>query len=210
MPDGVGLRRNVGAQPEERALAGVSRALAGVSRALAGVSRAHPARGRRWRRPAKAIVVAAALAMAVVLLGGCSNAGIGLAREACNHVDVSIRAFIAAEHDTNVAKQRRQLLEATVQLEAAEPIAARANSADPAFNPLMTTLQELGRTTEANLIPALRAQCAAAASSTGGVGGAPTGPTAPTGATRTSATKTTATGPTPTTTLPPATTTTAP
>ena len=47
-------------------------------------------------------------------------------------------------------------------IEQAEQLAAQANSADPAYNPLMTTLQEIGRTSEANLIPALKAQCDAA------------------------------------------------
>jgi hypothetical protein len=46
-------------------------------------------------------------------------------------------------------------------LEAALPYAARANSSNPQWNPLMTTLEQAGTITESNLIPALRAQCAA-------------------------------------------------
>lgn len=115
------------------------------------------------------ITAAVALSGGVaVLLAGCSNSGASLAKQACVHVDASIRLYTQAEHDSNSSTARKKAYEAVAQLDLAEPIAAQANSADPAFNPLMTTLQEIGRTSEANLIPALRAQCAAAANPTAG------------------------------------------
>lgn len=103
-----------------------------------------------------------------VLLAACTNSGASLAKQACVHVDESIRLYTQAEHDPNASTARRKAYEAVAQLDAAEPIAAQATSANPAFNPLMTTLQEIGRTSEANLIPALRAQCAAASNPTAG------------------------------------------
>ena len=103
-----------------------------------------------------------------VLLAACSNSGTALAQRACVHVDASIRLYTEAQHSSDTTTARKKANEAIDQLEAALPIAAQANSADPAYNPLMTTLQEIGRTSESNLIPALRAQCAAATSPTAG------------------------------------------
>lgn len=101
-----------------------------------------------------------------LLLSGCSNAGDSLARQACVHVGASIRLYTQAEHDADTSVARHKANQAIGQLEAALPLAAQADSADPAYNPLMTTLQEIGRTSESNLIPALRAQCSAAANPT--------------------------------------------
>jgi hypothetical protein len=98
------------------------------------------------------------------------------------HVDASIRLYLQAEHAPDLATARRKATEAIGQLSQAEQLAAQANSADPAFNPLMTTLQEIGRTSEANLIPALRAQCSAAQNPTGATttgGSGPAGGGAP-------------------------------
>lgn len=105
-------------------------------------------------------------------MSACSGGGTSLAEQACVHVDASIKLYDQAEHETNQTTAARNAEKATAQLEAAEPLAARANSANPAYNPLMTTLQEIGRTSESNLIPALEAQCDAAAHPTS----SPTGP----------------------------------
>jgi hypothetical protein len=105
------------------------------------------------------IVASAALA---VLLTACSGSGDALARQACVHVKTSIRLYMAAEHTTNASQAASERTQAVEQLETALPLAAQANSADPQWNPLMTTLQEIGRNSEAHLISALRAQCALA------------------------------------------------
>lgn len=120
-------------------------------------------------------MAAAALACAAggLALSSCSGAGPALALQACAHVDASIRLYHRAEHAQNAVTARREAARAAVELSEAEPLAARATSADPAFNPLMTTLQENGRTAESNLIPALEAQCAAARNPTGQGGFAP-------------------------------------
>lgn len=127
------------------------------------------ARGCRFARTIRHITAAVVLSGGVgVLLAACSNSGTALAQKACVHVHSSIRLYTEAEHATDTSVARKKAYEAIGQLEQAEQTAAQANSANPAFNPLMTTLQEIGRTSEANLIPALRAQCAAANGSTAG------------------------------------------
>ena len=137
--------------------------------------------GRRHLRPRRLPAVLAVSVGTALLLGGCSNAGSSLALMACDHVSASIRLYSQAQHATTSTTARAKVEQAAAQLSEALPLAARATSADPAFNPLMTTLQEIGRTSEANLIPALRAQCAAAKSPTpqSPVPGGPTPGTVP-------------------------------
>ncbi len=140
-------------------------------------------RGRRLRA-ARALVVGLVVAAASgLLLAACSNAGTTFAQAACVHVDTSIHLYEQAEHAKSTAAARTKVDRAASELSAALPLAAQANSADPAYNPLMTTLQEIGRTSEANLIPALRAQCAAAQNPTSQspVPGVPTSGTEPAG-----------------------------
>lgn len=98
-----------------------------------------------------------------MLLAACSNNGLSLARQACTHVNASIKLYTKSQHDANVGRAATERQKAVVELEDAQQLAAQANSADPQWNPLMTTLQEVGRNSEAHLIPALRAQCTQAA-----------------------------------------------
>lgn len=143
-----------------------------------------------FARRARAWVSAALLVCGVSLLAAsCTNAGTSLALKACVHVDTSIHLFTQAEHAASAKEARSKAKAATAQLAKALPLAARATSTDPRFNPLMTTLQEIGRTSEANLITALRAQCKAAKNPTsstfpppstpGAAGGGLTSPATP-------------------------------
>lgn len=116
----------------------------------------------RRLRAARIPGVALGAAVAALLLSGCSDSGSALAQAACAHVDTSIHLYTQAERAKTTAAARAKADRAANQLNQALQFAAQANSANPAFNPLMTTLQEIGRTSEANLIPALRAQCTAA------------------------------------------------
>lgn len=112
---------------------------------------------RRRHLPAAVVVVLAAVAF---LLAACDGGGgLGLARQACRYVERSIAIYRQAEHDPDQAKAEGQFEQAAADLNAAEPLAAQANSADPQWNPLMTTLQESRRNSETNLIPALEQQC---------------------------------------------------
>lgn len=98
-----------------------------------------------------------------VVLAACGNDGLSLARQACVQVNESIKLYTSAQHQTDPARAADLVRRATQDLETALQVAAQANSADPQWNPLMTTLQEIGRNSEHNLIPALRAQCTQAA-----------------------------------------------
>jgi hypothetical protein len=101
-----------------------------------------------------------------VLLSGCGQQdGVDLARQACGHVTISIKLYERAAHDADTGRAARERTDAIEQLEGALQLAAQANSANPEWNPLMTTLQESERISEQYLLPALRAQCALADSS---------------------------------------------
>ena len=122
-----------------------------------------PAGGLRRRRVLSggaAILAAAGIALG---LGACGNDGLSLARQACVKVDASLELYHHSAHATDPATAAREQRQATVDLEEALPLAAQANSADPQWNPLMTTLQEVGRNSEGHLVAALRAQCNQAA-----------------------------------------------
>jgi len=130
---------------------------------------------RRRFTMASAVVAAGALA---VVLSGCGGSGQALAQEACAHVNRSIRLYSEAEHQSDPAKASAERASAVEQLEEAEPLAAMATSDDPKWNPLMTTLQEIGSNSEANLVAALQAQCATAG---GGDEAKPATPASPPG-----------------------------
>jgi hypothetical protein len=105
------------------------------------------------------LLVVVSMATMAVVASGCSAGGLTLAREACVHVNSSLRLYDRARHTTDAAAAKHDRTLAIEQLEAALPLAARATSADPQWNPLMTTLQEIGRNSEGNLVGALRTQC---------------------------------------------------
>ena len=111
------------------------------------------------------LAIGAACVLIAVLFGGCSQqSGVDLARQACAHVDRSIRAYESALRTTGPARSS-DLRRASQQLQAAEPLAAEATSSDGQWNALMTTLNEIGQVDESHLLTALRAQCAVADSS---------------------------------------------
>lgn len=101
-----------------------------------------------------ALVTACAL-----LLSGCSNSGETWAKEACTHVQRSLALFEKAQTDPDGPGAATERSQAKAQLQKALPDAARANSANPQWNPLMTTLEASATITERNLVTALRAQC---------------------------------------------------
>ncbi|MDA8359259.1 MAG: hypothetical protein M0Z95_23815 [Actinomycetota bacterium] len=105
------------------------------------------------------VPVAVAGVAVALLTAGCGNSGQALARQACGHIGKSIALYREAGAVTNSSKAGSLRTKAVEQLELALPLAARATSADPQWNPLMTTLEESGFNTESHLIPALHAQC---------------------------------------------------
>ncbi len=111
------------------------------------------------------MTVAALVVGSGLFLSACGGQdGVALARQACGHIRTSIAAFEQAAHDSNSTRAAGERTLALTQLNDALQLAAQANSANPEWNPLMTTLQESDRVSEQFLIPALRAQCAFAES----------------------------------------------
>lgn len=115
----------------------------------------------RWRGTAF-LATGTCVAVLAVTLSACGGAGLALARQACVHVKTSLRLYAESQDDPDRRTAAADRLRAIEQLEVALPLAASATSDDPQWNPLMTTLQEIGRNSEANLVAALRAQCAQA------------------------------------------------
>jgi hypothetical protein len=96
---------------------------------------------------------------AAVLISGCSQDGVGLARQACTHVARSITLYQEAEHATDPGRRAALAQAAYEQLRQALPLAADATSENGQWNPLMTTLAESSRVSEQYLITGLKAQC---------------------------------------------------
>lgn len=108
-------------------------------------------------RRAAGIVAVAALA---ITISACNaNGGLSLAQQACGHVARSLQLFSQSQHAPNLHLVSTEQDKAAEQLEQALPLAAQANSDGGEWNPLMTTLSELTRVNEAQLVPALRAEC---------------------------------------------------
>jgi hypothetical protein len=113
-------------------------------------------RGRR-----SLIGFGALAAGAALFLSGCGQDGQALARQACTHVEVSVRDFeLSTKATTPPAEAARLRNEASAELRAALPLAADATSADGSLNALMTTIAEGATVDEAHLLPALKGQCA--------------------------------------------------
>ena len=120
-----------------------------------------PARGRGAGR---GLTLAAVAVGAAVGLSACSqNAGRDLARQACVHVERSVRAWEQSTRSGTAPADALQLQrKAADELRTALPLAAAANSDDGSWNSLMTTISEGGTVDESHLVPGLRAQCVAA------------------------------------------------
>jgi hypothetical protein len=115
-------------------------------------------------RLARALTVASAVVGLGALAGCGSNGGLDLARQACTHVDASLREYNASLHAKSQAQATLDLARADAQLREALPLAASATSSDGQWNALMTTISESARVNESELASALKAQCAVATS----------------------------------------------
>lgn len=107
------------------------------------------------------LCVGAALALSACTGG--AGGGLGLARQACAHVERSIADYESANRSGTAPAQAAALLRhADRELRNALPLAAAANSDDGSWNSLMTTISESAVVDEGQLVPALRATCASA------------------------------------------------
>lgn len=115
------------------------------------------------RRPGRIVAALAACLVAGAGLTACSHGdALSLARQACGHVQRSIALY---ERSTTAGPTAGQAdtAAALAQLRAALPLAATAAGEDAQWQALVTTLAESSRVPEADLVPALEAQCADAA-----------------------------------------------
>jgi hypothetical protein len=106
----------------------------------------------------------AAVAVTVVLgagLTGCANgAALGLVRQACHHVNLSLALYRASEHTSDPARAAADRTRAEEELQTASPLAAEAAGQAPQWQALMGTLAENSRLPESELVDALQQQCA--------------------------------------------------
>jgi hypothetical protein len=98
---------------------------------------------------------------AVLCLSACGQqSGEALARQACTHVDLSVRDYeLSTNSSLSASKVVLLRTKADAELRAALPLAAAATSADGSLNALMTTISEGATVDEAHLVPALKGQC---------------------------------------------------
>jgi hypothetical protein len=119
------------------------------------VRRPHP-RGRR-----SLIGLGATAVGAVLCLSACGQqSGEALARQACTHVDLSVRDYeLSTKANISASEAATLRTKADAELRAALPLAAAATSDNGNLNGLMTTISEGATVDEAHLVPALKGQC---------------------------------------------------
>jgi len=125
------------------------------------IPRADPTGARRALGACAA--VGAVLTLGVGLTGCADSAALGLVRQACHHVTLSLALYRRSERDTDVTVAADDLARAEGQLQMASPLAAEAAGQAPQWQALMATLSEGSRLPEADLVQALEQQCAAVA-----------------------------------------------
>lgn len=111
-------------------------------------------------------LVAAAIISSVVAACSSSPDATAYGRKACNEVTRSIALFQQSEREPPATAAKMQA-RALADLRAALQPASLANATSGIWQPLMATLSESNRVPEANLINALRQQCAADLSGSG-------------------------------------------
>jgi hypothetical protein len=132
--------------------------------------RADPPGGRRIFGLGAAVAVT--LALGLGLTGCADGAALGLVRQACHHVNVSLALYRESLHTSDATRSADERTRAEEQLQTASPLAAEAAGQAPQWQALMATLAENSRLPESDLVDALQQQCAAAQAAT-------TGPTLP-------------------------------
>jgi hypothetical protein len=132
---------------------------------------------RRYLAPVAAFVVGLGGA---ILVSGCSQqSGLDLARQACTHVDKSVRLYKEAERTDQQSTARLRVQQAYNELRAALPLAAAATSDDGRWNALMTAISESARVSEAQLLTALQDECAVTSGSQDAIPNPPSSVTSP-------------------------------
>jgi hypothetical protein len=108
-------------------------------------------------------------------LTACSNDGVALARQACDHIGKSIALYkqSTTETKTDPAQSRALAAEAYLQLRDALPLTAQAAGQNGLWQALMTDVTESNRVAESYLVSSLQDQCAVANSANPGISSPP-------------------------------------
>ena len=102
-------------------------------------------------------------------LAACSNNGVSLARQACNHIDKSIALYEQSTTETDPTQSEALAKRAYIQLRAALPLTAQAAGQSGLWQALMTDVGESNRVSESHLVASLQDQCAVANSANPGL-----------------------------------------
>ncbi len=124
------------------------------------IPRADPTGTRRALGACAAVGVV--LTFGAGLTGCADSAALGLVRQACHHVTLSVALYRRSERDTDATVAAGDLARAEAQLQMASPLAAQAAGEAPQWQALMATLSEGSRLPESDLVQALQQQCAVA------------------------------------------------
>lgn len=112
----------------------------------------------------------ATIGLSVLMLGslavvtGCSGNADSTAKQACQHVERSLRLYAQAASNPDPAAADRQRVDALVELRTALPLASVAAAGSGQWEALRTTLSESPNVDESRLVPALTQQCQSALS----------------------------------------------
>jgi hypothetical protein len=110
--------------------------------------------GRPWR------ITAAVLALSsLTFLASCSSSSDAQAKQACQHVERSLRLYAQAASNPDPVAANQQRVDALVELRTALPLASVAAAGSGQWEALRTTLSESPNVEEGRLVPALTQQC---------------------------------------------------
>ena len=102
----------------------------------------------------------AALALgSLAILAGCGGNPDAKAKQACQHVERSLRLYAQAVASPDPAVADRARVAALVELRTALPLASVAAAGSGQWEALRTTLSESPNVDEGRLVPALTQQC---------------------------------------------------
>jgi hypothetical protein len=95
----------------------------------------------------------------LAIVAGCGGNSDSKAKQACQHVERSLRLYAQAASNPDPAGADRERADALVELRTALPLAAVAAAGSGQWEALRTTLSESPNVEEGRLVPALTQQC---------------------------------------------------
>ncbi len=95
----------------------------------------------------------------LAVVTGCSGNPDSTAKQACQHVERSLRLYAQAASNPDPAAADSERVDALVELRTALPLASVAAAGSGQWEALRTTLSESPNVDESRLVPALTQQC---------------------------------------------------